>query len=70
MFPIAHDVSGPDDFPDNNNNKFAQRTLVVGGPLSVSPKPTLLLTKGLFTWREGAPANRATLGEPTFHTFP
>ena len=23
-------------------------------------------SKGLFTWREGAPANRATLGEPTF----
>ena len=23
-------------------------------------------TKGLFTWREGAPANRVTLGEPTF----
>ena len=27
-------VSGPDDFPDNNNNKGAQRTLVVCGPLN------------------------------------
>ena len=26
-------------------------------------------TKGLFTWREGAPANRATRGELTSHTF-
>ena len=26
-------------------------------------------SKGLFTWSRGAPANRATLGEPTFHTF-
>ena len=25
--------AGPDDFPDNNNNKGAQRTLVVGVPL-------------------------------------
>ena len=28
-----------------------------------------LMSKGLFTWTEVAPANRATLGEPTFHTF-
>ena len=26
-------------------------------------------TKGLFTWREGAPANRATWGGLTSHTF-
>ena len=28
-------MSGPDDFPDNSNNKGAQRTLVVSGPLKV-----------------------------------
>ena len=27
------------------------------------------MRKGLFTWREGAPANRATLGGLTFDTF-
>ena len=27
------------------------------------------LSKGLFTWREGAPANRATRGGLTSHTF-
>ena len=27
------------------------------------------MTKGLFTWREGATANRATRGELTSHTF-
>jgi len=26
-------------------------------------------TKGLFTWREGAPANPAVLGGLTSHTF-
>ncbi len=29
----------------------------------------VLMFKGLFTWKAGAPANQATLGEPTFHTF-
>ena len=38
-------------------------SLLLSLPLSSS------LVKGLFTWREAGPANRATLGGLTFHTF-